>query len=769
MLRNLLINMFMAGLILTGSFPSAGSTTAADPMVLARVQFQSQAELNWLGSRMDIWEVHAAEGYVLAYMNAAGMETLRQAGYTVTVDWLETASAARLAAAVTAEAEALTGIPGYSCYRTVAETEAALAGLAAAYPNLTRLVDIGDSWERVHTGGASGHDLWALEITNHQTAGGKPVLFVMGAIHAREYATAETALRFAEFLLQQYGNDANITWLLDHNQVSILPQANPDGRVIAEDGYYQRKNANLTSTKCSYPPTEASQKGVDLNRNSSFEWGGDSDQPCNITYQGPSAASEPETQAIQTYAATLFADRRGPNLNDAAPEDTTGVFITLHSYGGDVLWPWGHTSSPAPNSTGLQVLGRKMAYLSAYSANQSSVGMYYTTGATDDWAYGELGMPAYTIEMGTDFFEPCENFEETVYGANRSMLWYALKSAARPYVTPFGPEVYELDLGAPDASGNVTLQAAASTSRTRPVQTLPPIQSMVFWVDGQTASQTLLPQDGAFGGQTEIATATLSTQALPPGRLILLVAATSTAGVQGAPAAIFLDNTNYMVSAGTGETKITIPGMAATHSVTVTNQGNMADTYDVTVDVLAGWTADPVSQSLTLAAGTTGTVNVALTPPGDAMPTTITMALAVQSQTRPLVAAGVDLTTQVMAPYAVQALTLESRRVGQPGDWVTHSLAFVNTGFYADDFTLTLSGAEGWETSLSTSSIHLLPGELGLAGASLHLPDPAPTGGGTATLTVQSQTDPLQKVEIHLISLPGWELLLPILVQGSQP
>ncbi len=756
-------------MILAASFPAAASTGKMDGMVLARVQYRTQEELNWLGARLDIWEVQAGAGYALAYVSAAEIETLQAAGFTLIVDWPRTANAARRAESNLAAAGALAGIPGYSCYRTVAETEATLAQLATQYPTLTNLVDTGDSWEKVNSGGSGGHHLWALEITNHQTDGEKPVLFVMAAIHAREYATAETALRFAEYLLQQYGNDADITWLLDHNRVSILPQANPDGRVIAEDGYYQRKNTNLTSTKCSFPPTEASQKGVDLNRNSSFEWGGDSDLPCNITYQGPSAASEPETQAVQTYVAALFADRRGTGINDPAPNDTTGVFITLHSYGGDVLWPWGHTTSAAPNGPALQVLGRKMAYLSSYNANQSSVGMYFTTGATDDWAYGELGMPAYTIEMGTDFFEPCETFEDTVYGANRGMLKYALKSAARPYLSPFAPEVIELSLGAPDASGNVTLQAAASAARTRPIQTLPPIQSMVFWVDGQTASQTLTPQDGAFGGQTEIATATLSPQALPPGRLILLVAAISTAGVQGAPAAIFFDNTNYMMSAGAGAAQTTLRELAVTHSVTVTNQGNMSDTYDVTVDLPAGWTADPVSQSLTLAAGTTGTASVALTPPGDAPLTAVTVTARVQSETRPLVFASLTLTTTVMAPYAVQPLTIESRRVARPGEWVTHSLTFKNTGFYADDFSLTLAGPEGWETALSTSSLHLLPGELGAVSASLRLPENVSAGGEAATLTVQSQADPQVKAEIGLLSLPGWDLLLPIIIQGFHP
>ena len=40
------------------------------------------------------------------------------------------------------------GIPDYPCYRTVEETYADLADLAAAYPDLASWNDIGDSWDK---------------------------------------------------------------------------------------------------------------------------------------------------------------------------------------------------------------------------------------------------------------------------------------------------------------------------------------------------------------------------------------------------------------------------------------------------------------------------------------------------------------------------------------------------------------------------------------------------------------------------------------------
>jgi len=59
---------------------------------------------------------------------------------------------------------------------------------------------------------------------------------------------------------------------------------------------------------------------------------------CAETYRGPSAASEPETQAIQNYVTSIFPDQRGNSDNDPAPADAMGSFITLHSSGEWVLF-----------------------------------------------------------------------------------------------------------------------------------------------------------------------------------------------------------------------------------------------------------------------------------------------------------------------------------------------------------------------------------------------------------------------------------------------
>ena len=134
---------------------------------------------------------------------------------------------------------------------------------------------------------------------------------------------------------------------------------------------------------------------------------------------------------MQNYLLSIFPDQRDASLSSPAPATATGVYIDLHSYSQLVLWPWGFTTSVAPNSAALQTLGRKFAYFNSYTPEQA-VSLYATDGTTDDFAYGNLGVAAYTFEMGTAFFQACSTFESTIYPTNLNALIYAAKVVRTP-------------------------------------------------------------------------------------------------------------------------------------------------------------------------------------------------------------------------------------------------------------------------------------------------------------------------------------------------
>ena len=531
-----------------GSIPSQ----QPDGPVVARLPFSEGADLQALAARLDIWEVHHDQGYLVALLSPQEYAQFLQSGRPIQIDQKKT-SLVRQASSQTYPDQAQ-GIPGYDCYRTVEETYADLSALAAAHPQIAQWQDIGDSWEKATSGGKDGYDLRVLVLTNTANPAPKPAFFLMAAIHAREYVTAETATRFAEYLVDQYGQDADVTWLLDHFQVHILAVANPDGRKIAESGSLWRKNTD-SDDGCS----DASAWGTDLNRNSAFHWGegGSSSTPCDEVYRGPEAASEPEVQAIQNDVKSIFPDQRGPADGDAAPDTTSGVFITLHSYGDLVLWPWGWTYNPAPNDQQLAALGQKLAYFNHFLPEQS-VQLYPTSGSTDDWAYGELGVAAYTFEMGNAFFQDCSSFESTIYPQNLQALLFAAKSARQPYLNPGGPDSTALTI-APDsiqAGQPVTLTAIADGTRfpawiNRLVQ---PVQAAHYSLDippWEAGAQPLPMQaaDGAFDQAVEQVQAVIDTQDLSSGKHLVFVESQDILGVWGVTSAAFLTVSNALPAA----------------------------------------------------------------------------------------------------------------------------------------------------------------------------------------------------------------------------
>lgn len=516
-------------------------------------------------------------------------------------------------------------IPGYLSYRTVEGTYRDLSQLAANNSNIASWLDIGDSYDKITPGGPEGYDLHVLELTNKSTNSSqpKPTLYVEGGIHAREYTTNEVVSRFGEYLVNNYGTDPDVTWLLNYFQIDINPAVNPDGRKFAEQGYSWRKNTNPNP-----PPGQDAADfptyGVDLNRNHDFEWGevegGSSGDPADETYRGASAASEPETQAVENFVKTLFPDQRGPNRNDAAPDDATGILLDIHSYGNTILYPWGSTSDPAPNRDDLRTLGLKFGFYTdangtPYDVYQS-IGLYPTDGTTDDWAYGTLGVAGYTWELGTDFFESSEYFEQSVSKQVISALLYAAKAAYRPYQTPAGPESIEVSTDlAQVVAGTTSVVLSATADDTREADSnaeglqegtlLDPSQDIVAghysidnpsWITG-TQLYSLNAADGAFDSSVETLQATIDTSDLAPGRHTIFVESQDADGNFGVPSAVFLDvleapSSNAKVLDGSNSSEKLVGGKGS--DIIYARDGNDTVAGGLGDDLLLGGAGDDI-------------------------------------------------------------------------------------------------------------------------------------------------------------------------------
>jgi carboxypeptidase T len=527
----MLIAVLSGSLVLADSGPSA----PASDKVIVRVYYPNLKIGNkvLISFEAQLLETNYEEGYHLMEVTQDEIDLLTEAGLRVEV-------------AEQQELPMVQSIPSYPCYRTVEETFATAQQIVSDHPNLATWIDVGDSWEKWAAIG--GYDMLVLRLTNSAISGDKPKLFLTGAMHAREYATAELVTRFAEYLVDNYGTDADATWILDHHEVHLMLHTNPDGRKQAETGLSWRKNTNQN-----YCGATSDDRGADLNRNFSFMWnccGGSSDDPCYPTYHGPYAASEPEIQATQGVMESIFPDQREPDdLTTPAPDDATGIYIDVHAYGKLVLWPWGSTSEPAPNATQLQTLGRKFAYWNDYSPEQA-IGLYPTDGTSDEHAYGTLGVAAYCFEIGTSFFQSCSPFENTIVPDNMPSLIYAAKVVRTPYMTPAGPDAYSLSLSQDNvpAGTSVTLSGTVDDTRynnsngTEPAQNIAAAEYYIDvppWVAGSTAI-AMSASDNSFDSTLEAVEAAVDTTGWSDGKHILFLRGKDADDNWGAFSAIFL-------------------------------------------------------------------------------------------------------------------------------------------------------------------------------------------------------------------------------------
>lgn len=508
-----------------------------------------------------------------------GVRKLQELGLEVTVDVVASARLQSLQAKLEDAVKSGLGIrsiPEFQCFRTVEETYGTMDQLVAEHPGIAFIDEIGPTWEKSQDP-AEGYEMRALRITNLATAPDdpdRPRMVVYSSIHAREYAPAEVNTRFAEWLVNGYGVDPEATWLVDHNDFRLILQANPDGRKKAESGIKWRKNTNTVDGACPGTPNTFSQPGIDLNRNFPFHWnivpndGGSSSDHCDQTFRGPLKASEPETQNLFGYVAGtcnaagectggVFADRRhgsmagtgGHDDGDAAPDDTTGFFLDMHSNAALVLWPWGDTSSPAPNRDALRTLGRRLAWFNGYRPEQSD-SLYPTDGATDDTMYGLLGVPAFTIETdGSDFFQDCGSFEASTAPDNVAALRYAARALHAPYKLPAGPDTLGVT-ATPDliAAGDpIEVSAALDASRSNQDNGSEPVRDIAgasAYIDAPPWDGTALALDagdGAFDSPAETATGSLDSSGLGQGTHLLYVQGVDAEGNAGTPNAAFVE------------------------------------------------------------------------------------------------------------------------------------------------------------------------------------------------------------------------------------
>jgi len=280
------------------------------------------------------------------------------------------------------------GSPINPNYLNPAKVEAALQALAKAFPQLTRLQQIGVSLQ--------GRPIWALLISSTPSSNQmytKPSIIIDGMHHAREVMTSEIVLDVGQTFLQaiQAHNEGAINALSNWN-IWIVPMLNVDGNnMVWTQNQMWRKNAR---------DDRGQVYGVDINRNYPFKWGachGSSDERQSQDYHGAGAASEPETMAMMKLGEFVIP----------------AVSLSYHSYGELVLYPYGCEGLLSSQNNLQERVGNELASILPSDSGSGNYTpgtpwkiLYSVDGDSMSFMHSAFGALAFTIEVNEDFIPP---------------------------------------------------------------------------------------------------------------------------------------------------------------------------------------------------------------------------------------------------------------------------------------------------------------------------------------------------------------------------
>ncbi|EDU40989.1 peptidase M14 [Pyrenophora tritici-repentis] len=303
-------------------------------------------------------------------------------------------------------------------------------------------------------------------------------LYLSAGMHARERGGPDQLIYWISDLLAankagtglKYGSksytNAQVKTVLAAGIV-FFPLVNPDGVAYDQStGSLWRKNRNTRSG------SSGSSVGVDINRNFDFLWNfrkyfdpstsPASTSPSSEAFYGSAAASESETKNhVSVYDSF-------PNIR---------WFMDIHSATGDILYNWGDDETqststtmnflntaydgkrgrlgdstykeymPSTDVTNIKNIAAKTATAMravggrSYSSMQS-VGLYATSGASDDYAasrvYAKSGakkVNGFTMEFGyaTNFYPTLSEFNSNILDTNAGFMDWALAAIAAGY------------------------------------------------------------------------------------------------------------------------------------------------------------------------------------------------------------------------------------------------------------------------------------------------------------------------------------------------
>jgi len=206
--------------------------------------------------------------------------------------------------------------------------------------------------------------------------GNKKVLLV-GALHAREYITADLIMRIFE--RQNRCVCANFF---------VVPMLNPDGVNLCKYGInsvpitFRENLTKYNAGNLDFSMWKANVRGVDINNNFDAGWHREFEhrkaKPASQGYYGKMPESEPETRAIVKFIRKLKPD----------------ICIAFHTKGEELYFEYYNRDKERDRRV-AEVFAQGLGYAIKNYEQSSSAGL-------KDWCVEKQNMVAFTLECGAD-------------------------------------------------------------------------------------------------------------------------------------------------------------------------------------------------------------------------------------------------------------------------------------------------------------------------------------------------------------------------------
>ncbi|MCX6303627.1 MAG: M14 family zinc carboxypeptidase [Bacteroidetes bacterium] len=304
----ILIAGFISGLLLHGQ--EIPDMLKKRNEIYFTFQVKNTSEINTLTNLISIDNVKGSQ--VWAYANIPQYLKFMKLGYDITL--LPPPGDAQ--GIVMNDHIVLSPLTTWNFYPTYSAYESLMIQFQTMYPGICNLDTI--------TTLASGRRLLVLKISdNVATDESEPEFLYTSSIHGDETTGYVLMLHLADYLLSNYGTNAEVTDMVNNMEIYICPLANPDGT-------YAGGNNSVSLA------TRYNSNGVDLNRN----------YPDFIGGQHPDGnAWQPETVAFMNFASLHH-------------------FVGACNFHGGVEvvnYPWDAMATLHPDDTWYQYISREYA------------------------------------------------------------------------------------------------------------------------------------------------------------------------------------------------------------------------------------------------------------------------------------------------------------------------------------------------------------------------------------------------------------------------